>query len=238
MSVKNFTILLFPVLLAACGRQPNVRTYVETVQLPPPRPAVAAPAMPGDMRAAPLTVEPIPENMPANHPTLTGNNSAPAPGANVMQGRENEVPPALAAGDLSWELPQGWRSLPASGMRLAAFAPESADENTLVTLIILPASAGTLESQIARWREQVALPAENTHAPISLQGKLPYVLVNLVAESAAAELPLSTIGAIYDLPGNRRAYLKFMGKTGQLIDNKGGFLQLAGSLALQEGATP
>jgi len=183
------------------------------------------------MRAAPLTVAPIPENLPPGHPTLADSPSPPV-GANVMLGRENEVPPPPAAGDLVWEVPPGWRQLPASGMRLASFAPEGADEASLVTLIVLPEGAGSLEDNLRRWREQVGLSATGYAAPVAAEGKRPYLRVDFLLDSVAANQPQSILGAIYDIPG-RRAYLKFMGRTGLLLDTKAGFQQLADSIALK-----
>jgi hypothetical protein len=79
MFVKNLTLFLFSLcFLVGCGRQPDIRTYTEVVQMPesatqpPPSQMQEMPSIPEMLRAAPLNVEPVPENMPADHPTLTG----------------------------------------------------------------------------------------------------------------------------------------------------------------------
>jgi len=230
MFVKFLTILTLLISLTGCGRQVEVHTYTEVNQLPPPKPAAPDMNLPDSLRAGPLNVDPVPENLPPNHPTLAGGAPSGMPGG-AMQGRESEVPPPPAASDVVWKVPEGWTGTASSGMRLAEFRPEGAGDRALVTLIAL--GVQPLEPNVARWRRQVGLPEEHVHDHVVVQGKLPYTLVNLVAESAAADLPSSTIGAIYTLP-QRSLFLKFTGDTDLLIQHKGGFLTLANSIALNE----
>jgi hypothetical protein len=232
MFVKFLTISSCLLLLAGCGREVEVHTYTEVNQLPPPKPAAPDRNLPDNLRAGPLNVAPVPENLPPNHPTLAGGASSALPGA-AMRGREGEVPPPPAASDVTWDVPEGWTGTASTGMRLAEFRPQGAGDQAIVTLIAL--GSQPLEPNVARWRRQVGLPEEHVHDHVTVQGKLPYVLVNLVAESAAADLPSSTIGAIYNLPG-RTLFLKFTGDTQLLIQHKGGFLTLANSIALNEDA--
>jgi hypothetical protein len=238
MSVKNLTLFSVLLLLAACGRKVETHAYVEVNQLPPQKqppmqmPPVVGGALPPGMRAKPLTVEPVPENLPPDHPTLAGGMPSVAGGG--MQGREGEVPPPPSATDITWRVPEGWESMPGSGMRLATFRPAGAPENTAATLIAL--GPQDVESNVIRWRGQVGLPSEHKHDHVQLQGELSYELVNLVVESSAANLPTSILGAIYTLE-NRTLFLKLMGDTQTLIDNKGAFLQLAQSIGLK-GDTP
>jgi len=127
--------------------------------------------------------------------------------------------------------------MPGSGIRLAAFRPEGAGDRALVTLIALGPGAGGLDANVSRWRRQIGLPEEHQHDHVEVQGALPYVLVNLVAESAAEKLPASTMGAVYTIPG-RTLFLKFTGETDTLVEHKGGFLALAQTIDLKEDAAP
>lgn len=244
MSVKNFTIPVFLLLVAACGRDAEVHSYTEVNQLPPASGEEEA-NVPEGMQAGPLNVAPLPENRPPDHPTLQGGGSdgkavpGPRSGAGAgamagsMQGREREVPPPPSSPDVDWEVPEGWEALPASGMRVASFRPEGAGESGMATLIVLGPNAGSLENNVLRWRGQVDLPAEHVHDHIPVEGEMPYTLVNLVTESAAQGLPTSIIGAIYELP-NRTMFLKFTGDTDFLVEHKTGFLRLAQSISVEE----
>lgn len=250
MSVKNLTIFGVLSFITACSRQPEVRVYLEEIQVPD-QPSQA-------MRAAPLTVEPIPENLPEGHPTLNfgggpiltdpnppdrampqtaaapmspPSSAAPsaAPGAAPMMGRESEVPPPPAANDLAWEVPEGWRQNAGSGMRLATFSLEGDDTGALTTLIVLGAGAGGVEANITRWRGERGLPPEAPNAPMKVAGQLEFVFVDFVNESLEAGHELTTVGAIFDL-GNRTAFLKFVGSPEVVARQRIPFLQLAGSM--------
>ncbi len=246
MIVKFLTVSGLLLFSAACSRQPEVRSYTEVLQMPvadpnavagttPSAPNQVGPVPEGLMNAGPLSVEPIPENLPPGHPTLaTGGPRVPPtglPGAN-MQGREGEVPPPPNSSDLTWTLPENWTELPATGMRTAAFAPGGGMEG-VVTLIALAGTGGDMEGNIRRWRRQVGLAEEHPHNHVPVKANLSYYLVNLVPESAAKNLENSTLGAIYPLEG-RTLFLKFSGPTDTLLNHKGGFLELANSLALKE----
>jgi hypothetical protein len=291
MSVKNLTISLVFLLMAACGRQPEVRVYLEEIlvpaqgasQAPGPMPQPMPPGMPPEvssggmgggmemelppdhplrgMRAPPLTVEPIPENLPEGHPTfdmagapvLTDPNQPgprmPAPqssaaspvpppmsqglaGASTaapMAGRESEVPPPPAAQDLVWEVPEGWRQVGGTGMRLASFVIEGDESGAMTTLIVLGSAAGGLEANVARWRRERSLPPEAPNPPMQVGGALNFFFVDMVNESLEAGAELTTVGAIFDL-GDRTAFLKFVGPPDLVARQRIPFLQLAGSL--------
>ena len=239
MTVKQLTILFIPLmLLNACGRKVEVREYVEVVQLPQ-RPPVSPPPMsstPEDpMRAAPLTVEPILENLPPNHPTLKGGQPpmGEGRGANVMAGRESEVPPPPAVTDLEWDLPPKWTEKAGTGMRIAEFYPEPETPEALVTLIALSGRAGSLDGNVARWRGQIGLNPQGETTLQHLDGKLHFEFLSLVKESQELEKPQTIIAAIYAQP-DRTLFLKFMGPTEIVAAHKIDFLQLAGSLTLTE----
>lgn len=255
MSVKKLTIPI-PFLLilfsSGCGRDVEVHRYTEIVQMPTPTPVMPEPprlsGVPDGLRARPLTVDPVPENLPSDHPTLSGPMPGSPPGSpsvppmgsqapgGAMLGREGEVPPPSEASDLSWDLPDGWVERAGSGMRAAEFAPAE-PVDAIATLISLPGMAGALEANVARWRGQVGLPATGGAAPRVIRGELPFAFVNLVPESEEAGQPQSTMAAVYELP-QRTLFLKFTGDTDVLIRHKLDFLELAGSLAVDAETTP
>ncbi len=59
---------------------------------------------------------------------------------------------------LHWILPNGWKELPGSGMRLATMLPPGAT-NADVTVTALPGDVGGELANVNRWRGQIGLPA-------------------------------------------------------------------------------
>lgn len=238
MFVKPLTILIFPLIfLNSCSRKVEVREYVEVVQRPQkPSPQMVSP--PRDpMRAGPLTVAPVPENLPPDHPTLPQMHPpmSGGTGPNTMAGRESEVPPAPVVTDVRWDLPAGWKEQRGSGMRIAEFYPEPDHPEALITLIPFPASAGSLEANVVRWRGQIGLGAQGTSDIRHVDGQLHFEFLNLVPESKNAKKPQSIIAAIYQ-QSDRTLFLKFMGPTEIVETHIPGFLELAKSLRQQEGS--
>ena len=263
MIIKNLTIFsaLF-LLVAGCGRQPEIRTYTEVVQMPEQEtekpPVEEAPRVRRIVRAAPLEVEPVPDNLPADHATFAEASPEmepplPSPGGmqadahtpaadspmssapgnpNAMVGRESEVPPPPEAGDLAWDLPPEWSARAGSGMRVAEFIPNDVPEGIVVTLIALGGPGGNVDANIARWRRQVGLSPAGESNVQTIQGKMPFTFMTLVDESQSASLPTSTIAAMYRLE-DRSVFLKFMGPTDVVAAHKLDFLQLAGSLRVE-----
>lgn len=81
---------------------------------------------------------------------------AAAPGA-------DESAPA-ATPKIGWQVPDGWQSKPADGMRVGSFAVSDASGAVAdVSVIPLPGDVGTVDSNINRWRGQVGL------APVSAE---------------------------------------------------------------------
>lgn len=186
----------------------------------------------GGMQAPPLAVEPVPENRPPDHPTLTGRigGQAGSSPANTMLGRESEIAPPPQAEDLEWTVPEGWQQLPPQGIRLAEFRVEGDMSGALATLIVLGPQAGTLDANLRRWRGLVNLPPEPTAQPPRIQGSnMTFTFVDMVEESLAAGNETSTLVAIYDL-GNRNAFLRFTGPTDLLNQQRLRFLTLADSV--------
>jgi hypothetical protein len=69
------------------------------------------------------------------------------------------LPPTAPRGPLQYQTPAGWRELPASGMRAAAFQIGDGDNKAEMTVIVLGGAAGGLLPNVNRWRDQVGLPS-------------------------------------------------------------------------------
>lgn len=150
-------------------------------------------------------------------------------GPSSMVGRESEVPPPPEVKDLSWELPPKWVEKAGSGLRIAEFYPEPDQPEAVVTLIALSGAAGSLESNVSRWRGQVGLDPQGASDLQHLDGKMHFEFLTLVEESRKVGREQSIIAAIYQQP-TRTLFLKFMGPTEVVASHKIDFLQLAASM--------
>jgi hypothetical protein len=69
--------------------------------------------------------------------------------------------PTATAGQASkytWDVPTEWKTVPASGMRLASFSWESSDKSLVdISVVVLNGDAGGLAANINRWRGQIGL---------------------------------------------------------------------------------
>ncbi len=63
--------------------------------------------------------------------------------------------------DVKWATPDGWRELPATGMRYATFQIGSKDEPAELTITSLGSEASPILPNVNRWRGQIGLPPLN-----------------------------------------------------------------------------
>ena len=76
--------------------------------------------------------------------------AASAPSANA--------PAAETAPKIGWQVPDGWQAKPADGMRLGSFGVTGSDGTVAdVSVIPLAGDAGSVDSNINRWRGQMGL---------------------------------------------------------------------------------
>lgn len=66
-------------------------------------------------------------------------------------------PPPTSSGEIAWKVPQGWKSLPASGMRKATFRMGKDKDEVEMSVIALPGRAGGNLPNVNRWRAQIGL---------------------------------------------------------------------------------
>ena len=146
--------------------------------------------------------------------------SSPAASPKAMAGSRRGVSsdamaPAGAGGPtLEYDLPDGWTDLGASGMRLATLrtGPDATEDGEVT---IIPAS-GTLESNAARWQEQLTpggSPERVTRA-IDEAEKLPVNGVEgtvLLLLDDAAENQQAILAAMIPLDTSTSLFVKFKG---------------------------
>jgi hypothetical protein len=102
------------------------------------------------------------------------------PGGDMQQASTAELSPAPSAADsqgprLTWEVPEGWTSAPASSMRYASFAAEKEGEKADISVVMFPGDGGGDLENVNRWRSQIGLEAiaeaELAASVVPLEGK-------------------------------------------------------------------
>ena len=59
---------------------------------------------------------------------------------------------------IKWQIPEGWKEVPASSMRYASFSVGDGDAKIDISIVVFPGDGGSDLDNINRWREQLALP--------------------------------------------------------------------------------
>jgi hypothetical protein len=104
------------------------------------------------------------EKLPADGPTgqlvdlkgslRPGNGMGPRPPGSPTR----EASRGATGRGLTYQVPTGWKELPAGGMRLAAFRVTDGEKTAETTVVRLGGPGGGLEANINRWRGQIGLP--------------------------------------------------------------------------------
>jgi hypothetical protein len=137
--------------------------------------------------------------------------------AKSPRGTAAEPPPGLSTGGpkLEYELPEGWIDMGASGMRLATLRTGSDDAADAGEITIIPAS-GTLQSNAARWQEQLT-PGADPDLVTSAIEQAETVPVNgvdstiLLLRDNAADNPQAILAAMIPLDPTTALFVKFKG---------------------------
>lgn len=131
---------------------------------------------------------------------------------------------------LAWDLPSGWTSEPAGGMRFATLKP-SATGKAEVSVVTLAGTAGGELANVNRWRSQLGMP------PIEEAG---LASVRKVVNSKAGAVSVyeftqsgnRMVVGLLASPDGSTWFLKLVGEDAPVNQAKAGFLKLLGSLRL------
>jgi len=130
-------------------------------------------------------------------------------------------PVAVATGGptLEYDLPTGWTDVGASGMRLATLRTGSSDAPDVGEITIIPAS-GTLQSNAARWQEQLT-PGSDPDLVATAIEKAETVPVNgvegtiLLLVDNATENQQAILAAMIPFDSSTSLFVKFKGAAAQ-----------------------
>jgi hypothetical protein len=70
-----------------------------------------------------------------------------------------EIPPQGTANpQIKWQIPPGWKEVPASSMRYASFTTGGNDGKIDISIVTFPGEGGSDADNVNRWRQQLDLP--------------------------------------------------------------------------------
>ena len=263
-----FSLIFCFVPLIGCERAPVKRTYHEIVQSAPVQPARPMMPMSGE-----LDVSSIPDDdihaflrngQAAFGEPRQGRDAAAIPDDDIHaslrtgQGTASGAMPMTGAVDpqtqkmleasvarppLSWATPQGWQETPGSGMRLVNFTSTDQNDPVECNIISLGGQAGGLESNAARWMQQVNIAVPQAPAmeqflaaqnKIKTQDGFDATIIDLTQLQPKEDLQSpSMIATVITLP-DTTVFVKMTGSRAGVLKNKEKFETLCQSLKLNQ----
>ena len=148
---------------------------------------------------------------------------------------------ASAAAPFKFNLPEGWQSLPVSGMRRAAFRIGGGAKEALVTVFDFPAGAGSMMgdpvANVNRWRGEVGLaPLDDAKVnsslePIDIDGDIAQLVVALPdpAEPQESKVERGTLAAMLTR-GDVVWFFKLSGDRGLVAAERDNFVSFLKSV--------
>ena len=158
---------------------------------------------------------------------------ARAQGAAPAEAPAAALAPAVAAGELRWNLPAGWQEQPGGGdMRYATLTPPGGKAE--VTVIRLPGPAGGELANVNRWRNQIGLLPIKEAELAGARTVLPTAAGELAVYDFASEGAgkRRTIAGLASVQGESW-FVKLTGDAEAVASIRPAFLDLLGSLRLE-----
>lgn len=152
----------------------------------------------------------------------------------------DESSPA-AAPKIGWQVPDGWQTKPADGMRVGSFAvKDAAGAVADVSVIPLPGDVGTIDSNVNRWRGQVGLgpvsaeEAAKLGEPVAVAGST-VQLFDFAGTPPGKAKPERLLVAMLDRAGTKW-FFKMQGDAALVASRKGEFVSFLKSVQFQGDA--
>ena len=145
----------------------------------------------------------------------------------------------VAAGQLQWDLPEGWKAFPGSGMHVAVLKTSSDTTALECTIASLQGDAGGLQGNTVRWLGQLGLtlPPSEIEKFLAKQEKFQTkggFEMTLIDFNTLVNVD-SDLGMLMGVikPGENSYFIKMMGSKAQLVKVKKDFQKFCKSLSLQ-----
>ena len=221
-----------------CDRRSGKRTYQEIVQSVPSQPSHPAMPMSGELDTSAIPDDDI-------HAFLREGQGG-MPGPMAMTGvvdpqTQKMLEASVARPPLSWATPEGWQESPGSGMRLATFRSADTGDPVECALISLAGDAGGVESNAARWMQQVNIAVPDVPAmekflaaqkKIKTRDGFDATILDLTQLQSQDDLESPSMAAtIITLP-DMTVFVKMTGARGAVLKNRDQFEALCESLKL------
>ena len=154
----------------------------------------------------------------------------------VQPSIESSIPlPPSPSQPIKWKLPIGWKSLPASGMRIASFSVEGVSVETIdVSLIFLGGVAGGDLANVNRWRDQINLGAWTEKQFLESSVEEVSGIGNATVVDFVNGEGVRMVAAIIPY-GKGTWFLKMLGEDLVVKENTPKFIALLNSLVLANG---
>lgn len=146
-------------------------------------------------------------------------------------GQSETAPQSVATTEekiqIKWDVPPGWSTNPASGMRYASFTVDSQNEGKVdISVITFPGDGGDDLGNINRWREQIGLkPVDNKDSNIGQlkSNDIAFSTVDLAGSNAR------TLAA-WTRQNGRAWFFKLTGPNGAVEKEKQNFVKFVQSI--------
>ena len=146
-------------------------------------------------------------------------------------------------GTLTWTLPQGWESKPASGMRVATFVVQGVSTDALdISVVSFPGDGGDDLANVNRWRGQVGLNPltqdQLSSALLPIQSAAGTLQLTDSAGSATGGKPAKRMLAAWLRLGGKAWFFKLLGEPAAVNDQKNNFVSFLKSLNASASVVP
>jgi hypothetical protein len=140
-----------------------------------------------------------------------------------------EAPAEAAESGLSWSVPAGWRSQPATQMRRASFLAGAGADAPDVSVVVFPGDAGGLLPNINRWRGQLGLEPVEEASLASTASALSTKAGKLTMVDLSGQGGRRTLGAVIQ-SGGKSWFFKMTGDSTAVERSKPAYLAFLRSL--------
>ncbi len=139
---------------------------------------------------------------------------------------------SATAGKIAWDVPAGWRSEPASAMRLATFRLADDPQAMDASIVSLPGGAGGLEANLKRWLGQINLQVSDQELAEFISSSKDQVFDFTRLQTKASGEAKSMLAALVEL-NEATVFVKLTGSKHVVQKNKNSFLGLVKSIRLK-----
>lgn len=153
-----------------------------------------------------------------------------APPATPEPAHQQESTRPQSTQALAWDLPAGWTSEPAGGMRFATLKP-SPSGKAEVSVVSLAGPAGGELANVNRWRSQLGMPPIE-EAALASNRKVVNAKAGPVSVYELSQSGNRMVVGLLATPDGNTWFLKLMGEDAPVNQAKASFLKLLGSLRL------